>query len=81
MLPSLAFTKFKCLSGHFSTHIWEQKTAGRHEPLIGAVKKLQQPDVATLPDLRGGTLELQEHQGAGTFQDVEVKQKRFLPVT
>lgn len=31
-------------------------------------------------DLRGGTLELQQHQGAGALQDVEVEEKRLLPV-
>lgn len=33
-----------------------------------------------ISNLCGGTLELQQHQGTCTFQDVEVKQKRFLPV-
>lgn len=31
-------------------------------------------------DLRGGALKLQQHQRAGTFQDVKVKQERLLPV-
>lgn len=36
--------------------------------------------VDRVSDLRGGALELQQHQRTGTLQDVEVKQKRLLPV-
>lgn len=30
--------------------------------------------------LSGGTLELQQHHGAGTLHDVEIEQQRLLPV-
>ena len=32
------------------------------------------------PDLRRGTLELQQHHGTGTLHYVEVEQQRLLPV-
>lgn len=31
------------------------------------------------PHLRGGTLEFQQDQGAGTLHDVEIKQEGFVP--
>lgn len=31
--------------------------------------------------LRGRTLELQQHHGAGTLHDVEVEQQSLVPVT
>lgn len=37
--------------------------------------------VRVVSDLRGGTLELQQHQGAGALQDVEVEEKWLLPVS
>lgn len=52
-----------------NNHLKSDKCCNEHERYVD-----------TVSDLCGGTLELQQHQRTGTFQDVEVQQKRLLPV-
>lgn len=69
-----------CRLGQLSTHSWtppgEKEGQRQQRERCGSIKE----QVEGVSDLRGRTLELQEHQGAGALQDVEVEEKRLLPV-
>lgn len=54
----------------------EGGSAAAEKERCGGIKEQGQG----VSDLYGRTLELQQHQGAGALQDVEVEQKRLLPV-